>query len=127
MILLAACAIILTMHAAYGQQLIAEPTINENINAELNLDGIVYVTHEISNEQLDSPVALLDGTVSKIQVTDADGKAIEYMFSDSDGINVVGENDHVIIKYEDATRKKWSMGLGCKSCQSKGSGACLYQ
>ncbi len=108
MILLAACAIILTMHAAYGQQLIAEPTINENINAELNLDGIVYVTHEISNEQLDSPVALLDGTVSKIQVTDADGKAIEYMFSDSDGINVVGENDHVIIKYnlEDALLEK---------------------
>ena len=64
MVLLAACAVIFIMHEAYAQQQLAEPAVNENINAELNSNGIAYITHEVFNKQLDSPVALIDGTVS---------------------------------------------------------------
>ena len=85
MVLLAACAVIFIMHEAYAQQQLAEPAVNENINAELNSNGIAYITHEVFNKQLDSPVALIDGTVSEIRVTDMEGNAIEYTFSNSDG------------------------------------------
>ena len=96
------------MHEAYAQQL-AAPAANENINAELNSNGIAYITHEVFNKQLDSPVALIDGTVSEIRVTDMEGNAIEYTFSNSDGtIFVKDGNDYAIIKYklEDALLKE---------------------
>ena len=83
------------MHEAYAQQQLAEPAVNENINAELNSNGIAYITHEVFNKQLDSPVALIDGTVSEIRVTDMEGNAIEYTFSNSDGtIYVEDGNDY---------------------------------
>ena len=109
MVLLAACAVIFIMHEAYAQQQLAEPAVNENINAELNSNGIAYITHEVFNKQLDSPVALIDGTVSEIRVTDMEGNAIEYTFSNSDGtIYVEDGNDYAIIKYklEDALLKE---------------------
>ena len=97
------------MHEAYAQQQLAEPAVNENINAELNSNGIAYITHEVFNKQLDSPVALIDGTVSEIRVTDMEGNAIEYTFSNSDGtIFVKDGNDDAVIKYklEDALLKE---------------------
>ena len=101
MVLLAACAVIFIMHEAYAQQQLAEPAVNENINAELNSNGIAYITHEVFNKQLDSPVALIDGTVSEIRVTDMEGNAIEYTFSNSDGtIYVEDGNDYAVIKYK---------------------------
>ena len=109
MVLLAACAVIFIMHEAYAQQQLAEPAVNENINAELNSNGIAYITHEVFNKQLDSPVALIDGTVSEIRVTDMEGNAIEYTFSNSDGtIFVKDGNDDAVIKYklEDALLKE---------------------
>ena len=109
MVLLAACAVIFIMHEAYAQQQLAEPAVNENINAELNSNGIAYITHEVFNKQLDSPVALIDGTVSEIRVTDMEGNAIEYTFSNSDGtIYVEDGNDYAVIKYklEDALLKE---------------------
>ena len=100
MVLLAACVAIFIMHEAYAQ-LLPEPAVNENINAELNSNGIAYITHEVFNKRLDSPVALIDGTVSEIRVTDMEGNAIEYTFSDSDGtIYVKDGNDYAIIKYK---------------------------
>ena len=103
MVLLAACAVIFIMHEAYAQQQLAEPAVNENINAELNSNGIAYITHEVFNKQLDSPVALIDGTVSEIRVTDMEGNAIEYWltivvpFSNSDGtIYVEDGNDYAM-------------------------------
>ena len=115
MVLLAACAVIFIMHEAYAQQQLAEPAVNENINAELNSNGIAYITHEVFNKQLDSPVALIDGTVSEIRVTDMEGNAIEYTFSNSDGtIFVKDGNDYAVIKYklEDALLKRMERGFG---------------
>ena len=41
MVLLAACAVIFIMHEAYAQQQLAEPAVNENINAELNSNQVL--------------------------------------------------------------------------------------
>ena len=49
MVLLAACVAIFIMHEAYAQ-LLPEPAVNENINAELNSNGIAYITHEVFNK-----------------------------------------------------------------------------
>ncbi|MDI1494780.1 MAG: putative membrane protein [Cenarchaeum symbiont of Oopsacas minuta] len=109
-IVLITCIALLTIHGAYGQVL-PEPVVNENIHAVINSDGIVYVTHEIINERVDSQVVLLNGTTSKISVSDSKGDAIEYTLSDK-GRSVVikahEDSKHTIIEYElaDAVIKK---------------------
>ena len=115
MLLLTACTVVLTMHAAYGQ-LLAEPAVNENINVVLSLNGTVYVTHEVSNKLPSSPVVLIDGTVSEIHVTDVNGEMLVYTFSDSEGTVTVVSDEYAVIKYklEDALFKKngawvWSL------------------
>ena len=50
MVLLAACAVIFIMHEAYAQQQLAEPAVNENINAELNSNGIALHNAEVFNK-----------------------------------------------------------------------------